>query len=49
MGLMKEKFIEEREKEAFFEEITELHYSNLLLLGEFEENTKEVINQLKKQ
>ncbi len=49
MGLMKQKFIEEREKEAYFEEVIELHYNHLLLLGEYEEETREVIKQVKKQ
>tara|TARA_R110001632_G_scaffold46402_3_gene117832 strand:+ start:10951 stop:11118 length:168 start_codon:yes stop_codon:yes gene_type:complete len=46
MGLMKEKFIQQREEESYQEDTIQAHYSNLLLLSEEQNETQEVINEL---
>lgn len=49
MGLMKEKFIQQREQEEYEQETLELYYKHLLLLSD--ENyvaQTETINEIKK-
>jgi hypothetical protein len=48
MGLMKEIFIADREREEYENETLELYYKHLLLLTEEEEcQTQEIINEIK--
>ena len=49
MGLMKEKFIQQREQEEYEEETLRLYYNHLLLLcdNDYQEN-EETINEIKK-
>ncbi len=46
---MKEEFIRQREEEVYQDETIKLHYENLLILSEQEEETKEVINTIKEK
>lgn len=49
MGLMKEKFIQQREQEEYEQETLDLYYKHLLLLSEGDSVTQtETINEIKK-
>lgn len=45
---MKQKFMEEREQESYDNHVAEAYYNHLLLLSQNEDETKEIINQIKK-
>ena len=49
MGLMKEKFIQQREQEEYEQETLELYYKHLLLLSDKDYLTEiETINEIEK-